>query len=104
VLQFANYLEKTKKAWQYAGSYVKCNENTINKIGIVCSWFSTTSNKHEYSFQTGLNVATHYFIPLNLYICTLPFECFKSVEAAAVSTGGVVAVPHANSVNFFEII
>ena len=96
VLQFAYYLEKNKKARQYAGSYVTCNEDTLNKIGIVCSWCSSISIKHTYSFQTGLKATTHCFIPLNLYICTLPFECFESVEAAEMGTGGVVAVPLAN--------
>ena len=51
ILQFGYYLEKTKKARQYTGCFVKCNENNMNKIGIVCSWFhksSSSSDKHAY--------------------------------------------------------
>jgi len=98
ILQFGYYLEKTKKARQYTGSFVKCNEDNINKIGIVCSWFhksSGSSNKHAYVLQT--ETASHKFIPMNSYICTLPFESFESVEATAVNTtDGMIAAPHAS--------
>ena len=65
ILQFGYYLEKTKKARQYAGSFVKCNEDNMNKIGIVCSWFhksSSSSDKHAYVFQT--EAVSHNFVPL----------------------------------------
>ena len=88
VLQFAYYLEKTKKARQYTGSLVKCNEENINKIGIVCSWFCSSSNKQSYSIQTDLKAMSHNFIPLHLYICTLPIECFETLETATTNSGG----------------
>ena len=37
ILQFAYYLERTKKARQYTGTFVKCNIDNINKFGIICS-------------------------------------------------------------------
>ena len=95
VLQFGYYLEKTKKARQYTGFFVKCNEDNINKIGIVCSWFHKSSypNKPEYLLQT--DAVSHNFILLNSYICTLPVESFESIEAAVLDAiDGVVATPH----------
>ena len=67
VLQFAYYLEKTKKVRQYTGSLEKCNEENINKIGIVCSWFCSSSNKQSYSIQTDLKATS---ITSFLCICT----------------------------------
>ena len=62
ILQFAYYLEKTKKARQYTGSFVKCNEGNVNKIGVVCSWFqksSSGSNKHPYSYMLQKETVSH---------------------------------------------
>ena len=96
ILQFAYYLERTKKARQYTGTFVKCNKDNINKIGIICSWFqksSSTSNIHSYVLQT--ETVSHNFIPLNCYVCTLPTESFKSVEATTQdAVEGMVATPH----------
>ena len=97
ILQFGYYLEKTKKARQYTGCFVKCNENNMNKFGIVCSWFhksSSSSDKHAYvQYVLQTEPVFYNFVPLNLYICTLPFENFESIEVTLLDTvDGVVAV------------
>ena len=47
--------------------------------------------------QTDLKAMSHNFIPLHLYICTLPIECFETLETTPTdSGGGIVSVPHAN--------
>ena len=44
VLQFSYFLEKTKKASQYNGSRVDLSDNKIDKIGVLCSWYTTPSS------------------------------------------------------------
>jgi len=41
VLQFAYYLERTKKARQYKATTVNIKEN-LGKVGVLCSWFVKT--------------------------------------------------------------
>ena len=41
VLQFAYYLERTKKAKQYKATKVNIEEN-LGKVGVLCSWFVKT--------------------------------------------------------------
>ena len=58
--------------------------SSMNKFGIVCSWFhklSSSSDKHAYvQYVLQTEAVTHNFVPLNSYICTLPFESFESIE------------------------
>ena len=45
----------------------------------------------RYVLQT--EAVSHNFVPLNSYICTLPFESFESIEVTLLDTvDGVVAV------------
>ena len=40
---------------------------------------------------------SHKFIPLNFYICTLPFESFESIETNTMdSDDSVATAPHAS--------
>ena len=98
LVKYGYYLEKTKKARQYTGSVVKCNEDNMSKLCIVCAWFqkseTTSCNKQVYALQTE-NVS-HIFIPLNS-ICTLPFKNFESIETTVLNAiEGVLDVPHAS--------
>ena len=41
VIQFAHYLERTKKAKQYKATTVNIKEN-LGKVGVLCLWFVKT--------------------------------------------------------------
>ena len=80
VLQFAYYLEKTKKARQYRATTVNVEEN-LGKVGVLCSWFIETKTGTFTTEHDDLDMISHKFCPISCYICTLSSDSFEMVES-----------------------
>ena len=104
VLQFSYFLEKTKKASQYSGSRVDLSGNKVDKIGVLCSWYSAPSSSASIVDQTSneepcelsptvfsllCSDSTHRYYPISTYICTLSLPCFDSVPD--IDDGSIIA-------------
>ena len=81
VLQFAYYLERTKKARQYKATTVNIKEN-LGKVGVLCSWFvKTKEGIYTLGYnKSDLDMTSHKFCPISCYICTLSSESFATTE------------------------
>ena len=81
VLQFAYYLERTKKARQYKATTVNIKEN-LGKVGVLCSWFvKTKEGIYTLGYnESDLDMTSHKFCPISCYICTLSSESFATTE------------------------
>lgn len=74
VVKFAFYKERTKTAQQCTSTSI--NLTAIpNRIGIMCSWFSSTET--EGRFSVGTCEEAHVYLPATSYVCTLPPSCFQ---------------------------
>ena len=89
VLQFAYYLEKTKKARQYRGTTLNIEEN-LGKVGVLCSWFVKTKTGIFTLEHDDLNMISHKFCPISSYICTLSSDSFELVET--ISDNNVIGI------------
>ena len=83
VLKFSYFHEKTKKRRQYAGSSVNLSDDNIEKIGVLCSWY-TSSGPNKSSSAVVTPVLTkacsempHAFQPVLSYLCTTSYSCFE---------------------------
>lgn len=81
VLQFAYYLEKTKKARQYRATTVNI-EGNLGKVGVLCSWFTKTKTGTFTLEHDDLDMS-HKFCPISHYLCTLSSDDFETLETAA---------------------
>ena len=77
LLQFCNYLEKTKHSQQYHGTSADPSTKP-EKLGVLCTWFTPTMSTA--TFRVCDHEDDYIFIPATSYVCTLTHGCFKSVE------------------------
>ena len=75
VLQFSKMKEKTMSAQQYEGFAAEISKTGL---GVLCCWYTPISSDPA-SFQM-LKPSTHIYHPLDTYMCTLTFGCFKAMK------------------------
>jgi len=69
VLNFVNYLEKTKTAQQYRGL---CANIDKKKIDVLCSWYAPS---HNSTIEYSIGETVYGYLPFSTYLCTLSSGC-----------------------------
>ena len=77
VLKFSNHLEKTKGSQQYNSLTASVKSQ---KLGVSCTWFSSTTEDSPNKFSLVPHESAHQFISITSYVCTLSYSCFEKIE------------------------